>query len=136
MTTGPVPPASPIAQAFPEFAARAGPFGFDWLGRQFAVALGRMVKGQPLVLFFEPRTDEALEIPVESSGFHDEELIEYTDAALAREFFEMWSAANSDSGDQCAGYRVPLFLGGSDAVENVELSDLEVYRSICGQLRL
>lgn len=129
-----------IAQAFPEFAARACPFGFDWLGRQFAVDLGRIVEGQPLVLLLEPGTGEALEIPVPFSVFHDEELIEYADAALARQFFEIWSAANSDSlplrRDQCAGYRVPLFLGGSDTAENVELSDLEVYWSICGQLRL
>ncbi|MBT2533274.1 DUF1851 domain-containing protein [Arthrobacter sp. ISL-48] len=98
------------------------------------------MEGQPLVLIFEPGTGETLEIPAPFSGFHDEELTEYADAALAREFFEIWSAANSDSlplsPHQCAGYRVPLFLGGSDAVENVELSDLEAYWSICGQLRL
>jgi hypothetical protein len=28
-----------------------------------------------------------------------------------------------------------LFLGGQDVVENLEVSDLEVYWSICGQLR-
>ncbi|MGX9899075.1 T6SS immunity protein Tdi1 domain-containing protein [Arthrobacter sp. SA17] len=129
-----------IAQAFPEFAARACPFGFDWLGRQFTVDLGRIVEGQPLVLLLEPGTGEVLEIPASFSVFHDEELIEYADVALAREFFAVWSAVNSDSlplrRDQCAGYRVPLFLGGADTAENIELSDLEVYWSICGQLRL
>lgn len=129
-----------IAQAFPEFAARACPFGFDWLGRQFPVDLGRLVEGHPLVLLLEPGTGEALEIPVPFSVFHNEELTQYADAALARDFFKIWSAANSDSlplrRDQCVGYRVPLFLGGSDTAENVEVSDLEVYWSICGQLRL
>jgi hypothetical protein len=34
------------------------------------------------------------------------------------------------------GYRVPLFLGGSDTLENLEVTDLDVYWTICGQLRL
>lgn len=35
--------------------------------------------------------------------------------------------------DQCAGYRVPLFLGGDDAVANLEQSDIGVYWSLMGQ---
>jgi hypothetical protein len=128
-----------IAEAFPEFAARACPFGYDWLGRQFAVDSGRVAGGQPQVLLLEPGTGEALEIPLAFVAFHDEELVEYADAALATGFFDRWSAANSGAlplrWDQCVGYRVPLFLGGQDVVENLELSDLEVYWSICGQLR-
>jgi hypothetical protein len=33
------------------------------------------------------------------------------------------------------GYGVPLFLGGQDVVDNLELTDLDVYWSVCGQLR-
>jgi hypothetical protein len=65
--------------------------------------------------------------------------LDYADAALATEFFEAWSAANAVSmplgPDQCVGYKVPLFLGGQDVVENLELTDLDVYWSISGQLR-
>lgn len=129
-----------IADAFPDFASRACPFGYDWLGRQFAVDLGRVVDGQPQVLLLEPGTGEALEIPLQFAAFHDEELIGYADAALASGFFEAWSAANIDAlplhRDQCVGYRVPLFLGGQDVVDNLELSDMDVYWSICGGLRL
>jgi len=32
------------------------------------------------------------------------------------------------------GYRKPLFLGGSDEVENLEVSDLDVYWHIMGQI--
>ncbi|MFG1621981.1 T6SS immunity protein Tdi1 domain-containing protein [Kribbella sp. NPDC049227] len=128
-----------IAEALPEFTARACPFGYDWLGRQFAVDSGRVAGGQPQVLLLEPGTGEALEVPLHFAGFHDEELIEYADAALATGFFDAWSAANGDSlplgRNQSVGYRVPLFLGGHDTVENLELSDLEVYWSICGELR-
>ncbi|MEV4604955.1 T6SS immunity protein Tdi1 domain-containing protein [Amycolatopsis sp. NPDC049253] len=128
-----------IAEAFSEYATRVCPFGYDWLGRQFAVDSGRTVDGQPQVLLLEPGTGEALEIPLPFAAFHDEELVEYADAALATGFFDSWSAVNSDSvplrRDQCVGYRVPLFLGGQDMIENLEVSDLEVYWSICGQLR-
>ena len=128
-----------IAEAFPEFAARVSPFGYDWLGRQFAVDSGRIDAGQPQILLLEPGTGEALEIPLPFSAFHSEELIEYADAALAAEFFRAWVASDRQSlplgRDQCVGYRVPLFLGGQDVVENLELSDIDVYWSICGQLR-
>jgi hypothetical protein len=128
-----------ISETFPEFAGRTCPFGYDWLGRQFAVDSGRVAGGQPQVLLLEPGTGEALEIPLAFGGFHDEELVEYADAALATDFFETWSAANAGRlplrRDQCVGYRVPLFLGGQDVVDNLELSDIEVYWSVCGQLR-
>lgn len=128
-----------VAEAFPEFAERSCPFGYDWLGRQFAVDSARINAGQPLVLLLEPGTGEVLEIPLAFSAFHEEELIEYADAALAAGFFRDWSASGQKAvplrRDQCVGYRVPLFLGGRDEVENLELSDIEAYWSICGQLR-
>ncbi|WP_326565906.1 T6SS immunity protein Tdi1 domain-containing protein [Amycolatopsis rhabdoformis] len=128
-----------IAEAFPEYATRVCPFGYDWLGRQFAVDSGRTVAGQPQVLLLEPGTGEALEVPLSFAVFHDKELVEYAEAALATGFFDSWSGENGDSvplrRDQCVGYRVPLFLGGQDVIENLEVSDLEVYWSICGQLR-
>ncbi len=49
-----------IADAFPEYATRACPFGYDWLGRQFAVDSGREIAGQPQVLLLEPGTGEVL----------------------------------------------------------------------------
>lgn len=36
---------------------------------------------------------------------------------------------------ECAGYKVPLFLGGADEVSNVEKVDATVYWSITQQLR-
>lgn len=128
-----------IAKAFPEFAVRVCPFGYDWLGRQLAIDSGRVVGGQPQVLLLEPGTGEALEIPLSFAAFHDEEVIDYADAALAKEFFTTWTLGSPHAvplgRDRCVGYRVPLFLGGQDDVENLEVSDLELYWSICGQLR-
>jgi hypothetical protein len=128
-----------VVDAFPEFAARVCPFGYDWLGRQFTVDSGRMAFGQPQVLLLEPGTGEALEIPVDFSRFHDEELIDHADAAIASDFFSVWSKFNADRlpllRSQCVGYKVPLFLGGDDTAENLEVSDIDVYWTSCGQLR-
>lgn len=128
-----------VLEAFPEFAKRVVPFGYDWLGRQLAVDYGRLQGDQPEVLLLEPGTGEALQIPATFAAFHDEVLIEQTDAALASGFYEAWTAEPGASlplgRDECVGYRVPLFLGGDDELENLEVSDVEVYWSICGQLR-
>jgi hypothetical protein len=127
------------AAAFPELADRVRVFGFDWLGRQAAVDFGRVVDGEPQVLLLEPGSGEALEIPVGFEWFHDEEIVDYRDEALAVEFFAQWRSAQGGAGRltvaECVGYKVPLFLGGADVVENLELTDFEVYWDFCGQLR-
>lgn len=136
--TGPLAMAL-IAAAFPEFSTRACPFGYDWLGRQFALDSSRVEGDEPQVLLLEPGTGEALEIPVSLAQFHNEELSEHADAALARSFYQSWSRVDRESlplgRDQCVGYRVPLFLGGNDDIENLEVMDLDVYWTLLGQLR-
>jgi len=122
--------------AFPAFAGRIRCFGADWLGRQFATDEGRILAGEPQVLLLEPGTGEALEIPLDRATFHERELIEEPDAAVAYAFFEQWLAAGGSrpNYDQCVGYRQPLFLGGADEVSNLELSDLDVYWTVSAQL--
>jgi hypothetical protein len=126
------------AEAFPEFAGRARCFGLDWLGRQFALDSARQEANEPLVLMFEPGTGQVLEIPGNFVDFHDRELVDYANEALAREFFDEWAAANPSSLPlsltDCVGYKVPLFLGGEDRIENLEVIDLDVYWTIHGQL--
>lgn len=124
------------AYAFPEFAGRIDCFGADWLGRQFATDRGRTVAGIPQVLMLEPGTGEALEIPVDRPAFHDEELVREPDAVAALSFFKQWvdSGGSRPAYLQCAGYKQPLYLGGSDDVTNLEISDLEVYWTITAQL--
>lgn len=124
---------------FPQHRGRMTVFAFDWLGRQFALDAGRVQGGEPLVLLLEPGSGEALEIPVTFAAFHDEELVDYRNEALASDFFAEWAA--SHRGDvplelsQCVGYEVPLFLGGQDTVGNLELTDFDVCWSFAAQLR-
>jgi hypothetical protein len=111
-------------------------FGVDWLGRIFALDSRRRVSGRPGVTLFEPGTGQALEVPCNIESFHDEELVDYKDAALAEAFFNEWilKGGRGPSYSQCVGYKRPLFLGGVDAVENLELTDLDVYWTISAQL--
>lgn len=125
-----------VAAAYPDLAHRMGHvFGYDWLGRQFAVDRG--VPDEGAVVMFEPGTGEMLEIPVPMTAFHDEELVDFADAALAADFFHRWKELHSEeiSGSACVGYRTPLYLGGVDDVANLELTDLEVYWTLMGQIR-
>jgi hypothetical protein len=127
-----------VAEEFPSFREQITCFGFDWLGRQFALDANRREGAEPLVLMFEADTAKALKIPTTFNQFHDVEIIEYPDPALAIEFFRQWQQANHDSKplkhEECVGFKVPLFLGGSDTVDNLELTNLQVYWSLTGQL--
>jgi hypothetical protein len=122
--------------AFPQFKDCVTCFGFDWLGRAFALDNRRLQSGQPRVIMFELGTGEALEIPANLQSFHEEELIEHGEAALAISFHEKWLAGGGEAPKytQCVGYQKPLFLGGDDEVWNLELSDLDVYWHVVGQL--
>lgn len=127
---------SRIELAYPSFSNRFCCFGYDWLGRQFSVDVQRLCNQEPLVLMFDPGTGEVLEIPVNFQEFHENELIDYAEECLAKNFFLDWRA-NSKSTllcNQCAGYKVPLFLGGSDEINNLEIIDLDVYWHITTEL--
>lgn len=127
-----------VLAAFPDFAGRIACFGADWLGRQFSLDPSRGLEADPEVLLFDVGAGEALEIPIAFSRFHDEELVEHPDAALAADFFTQWRGTHPESFefDQCAGYRVPLFLGGADDLTNLEVADVDVYWTLTGQLRV
>ena len=88
------------------------------------------------MLFLEPGTGEVLEIPGDVENFHDDVLVDQADAALAISFYSKWcrSGGGKPSYAQCVGYQRPLYLGGSDEVENLQLTDFEVYWGLSAQL--
>ena len=58
---------------------------------------------------------------------------EYPQDSVAATFFNKWHEANDYyvlKYNQCAGYKVPLFLNGKDVMENLGISDMEVYWEI------
>lgn len=125
-----------IIKAFPEFSGRITSFGYDWIGRQFALDNQRVENGQTQVLMFEPGTGEVLEIPCNFFEFHNVEIPNYHDACLASNFFNSWKSVNKKilKNEECAGYKVMLFLGGEDVVDNLERSNMDVYWGICSAM--
>jgi hypothetical protein len=128
--------AARITTAFPDFAGRATCFGFDWLGRAFAADSARSEKGRPAVLMLDPATDQVLRIPADIEDFLDRELLDFGEEALEVSLHRAWLDADGavPAYDQCIGFKRPLFLGGGDALADLEVSDLDVYWHIFGQL--
>jgi hypothetical protein len=128
--------AARIAYAFPEFKGRITCFGYDWLGRAFAVDSLRLEEGRPGVAMFEPGSGQVLQIPANIESFHDKELIEHGEAALATDLYHRWLAGGglAPARTQCIGYKRALFLGGNDDLTNLEITDLDVYWHVFGQL--
>lgn len=126
-----------VGAAYPDYSQRISCFGFDWLGRQFATILATGGNTDPEVLMFEPGTGEVLQGGVPFSTFHDQELVDFADDVLATNFFSEWvtSGGQRPAFDECVGYRVPLYLGGKDVIANLEISDMDVYWTLMGQLR-
>ena len=125
-----------VAGAYPELAAQAQCFGYDWYGCQYALDHNRRQGAEPLIIIFEPGTGEVLHIPETFLSFH-QGIDRYRDV-LADDLFEGWAASSPEyvplPMDLCVGYRVPLFLGGSDTPDNFEVVDIDVYWTISGQL--
>ena len=117
-----------VKKSFPKYKNQISVFGYNWLGRIFALDTQRDV-----VLIFEPGTGEILNTEENFVNFHDSEIPQYHDACLASEFFNEWFEANGNfvlPHNKCVGYKVPLFLNGEDDIENLEVSDMEVYWEI------
>ena len=84
----------------------------------------------------EPGTGQALEIPVDQAAFHEVELVQEPEAAVAYSFFREWEANGGviPSYEECVGYQKPLYLGGTDDLRNLQLTSMDVYWTLSGQL--
>lgn len=117
--------------AYPGYAGVVTPVCFDWLGDIFVV-----LKGVGDVLLLELGTGDALVVAKTFPEFVDRTLVDEADASLAAGFYETWRASGGSApkGLSCVGYKVPLFLGGKNDVDNLESSDLDVYWTVIGQV--
>jgi hypothetical protein len=101
---------------------------YDWLGRVFALS-----KFTDTIIFFEPGTGEVYNTDETFEDFFELTIEEYTNDCFASDFFELWYEYTDEyqlSRNECASYIVPLFLNGSDTVENLEVCDMEVHWEI------
>jgi hypothetical protein len=111
------------------FTAYAGSitcFGYDWMGRMF----GQRVEedGQEGVVRFDPAAAEVVRIPAGLQDFHCIEIVEYADDSIALSDFQVWrrTSGRTLALHECVGFKVPLFLGGTDSPSNLEVQDIEV----------
>jgi hypothetical protein len=124
-------------EVFPEYNNRILPIAKDWLGRQYVGLLGQKVDVVTQLLLLEPGSGEAFEIDCGIVDLFNVEFVADPITYLASDLFEQWVAGSSrvPAAGECVGFKVPLFLGGDGAVENLEVTDEEVYWSIFGQLK-
>jgi hypothetical protein len=119
-------------EAFPEFRGKLAIFGQDWQGNQFGIK----TTAPSTVLLLQIGSGQAFEIADTLQQAHEVEFVEFADEALSIRLWQEWLAAGGaiPEFNQCVGLINPLFLGGSNEVENLQLCDTEVYWDITSQL--
>ena len=124
-----------VAEAYPQFKNLFRLFAYDWLGRCFGIDLRNGTSGH--ILIFEIGTNDVLEIDCELLEFLNEEIPGYSDACLASDYYKKWLRYSKKpvQKDRCIGYKIPLFLGGVDQIDNLEDSNMDVYWHIIAQIR-
>jgi hypothetical protein len=125
-----------VCEQFLACKGKAIVFAADWLGRQFILDFNELKTGKPTVSCLEPGVPDTFCTDQTIVEFHNKTLVDQADAALAEELFKKWKAKNRHGvpPGQCAGYKVPLFLGGKEDLTNLELTDMSVYVDLCCQL--
>lgn len=120
------------AEYFSQYQNKIYPFGFDWMGRQFCLSTSN-----DILFMFDPGTGESFELKQTLTLLHNEDFVNDTDDMLSINLFNKVLTFYNITGieyDECLGYKVPLFLGGKDDIENYELQNMEVYWHIENQL--
>ena len=125
-----------VCKLFPDFENEVICFGFDWLGRIFALDKSRIQNKQMQVVLLDPSSAEAFEIPCDFNEFHNNELVNYAEQALAEEFYKEYLQQNNPQPgyNQCISYITPIFLGGDDYLHNLVCSDMEIYWEVCSEM--
>lgn len=125
-----------VGRLYGQYAGRISVFGYDWLGRQFALDSERVENGRPLVVMFAPAQGDSYLIPADIAGFHDQILVDLPEPTLALSAYRAWRAAGNGPlpMNQCAGFKRPLIMGGSDEVANLAPIDMDVEWELLYQL--
>lgn len=122
-----------ILNIFPEYKGKFELFGYDWMGRCFAVTM--LGQDEEKILVFDPSTLEVNDIPLCFMDFVNKAIPTSTNECFSADAFINWHNTNGVELEylQCLGNKVPLFLGGNDELDNMEVSDMDVYWHILGQ---
>lgn len=125
-----------ICEQFDSVKGQAFAFAADWMGRQFVIDFTEIVDGQPTVECFDSATPESFATDQAIIQFHNDSMVNMTDATVDEERFLEWMEQTKTplAHDQCVGYNRPIFMGGDADFSNMDVTDIEVHITICGQL--
>lgn len=123
-----------VCMAYPMIEGEIEVFGYDWLGNCFGICKNENEDEQ--VYLYEIGTGEILIVANSFEEFINEEIPNNTQACLAEKFYEEWldSSGIEVKYDKCIGYKIPLFMGGEDNINNLEENDLDVYWGVLSQI--
>lgn len=123
-----------VSGCFTKLRGEFNLIGYDWMGRCFAVDQ-RNGDGKELVVLLEIATLDMYYIGKDVAVFLNEVMPNQSEACLGVGRYREWLEGHAPVGRmECGGYRIPLFLGGEDSLENMEVSDMEVYWDMTDQL--
>lgn len=123
-----------IFDYFPKYKDVSCCFGFDWLGRQYSFDTR---ENKNIIYRFDYSEGNVYEIEISLESFHNEELLLYKDEILLKNEFNLHLKRLNLTElfyNQCFTFKIPLFLGGKDELENYEVSDMEVSWEINNQI--
>ncbi len=121
-----------VADVFPEYKGNFLLFGHDWMGRCYAID---RFSEEEKILIFDPGTLEVYDIPLGFIDFVNKAIPLNPNECLAIDGFMKWRSISGDEINdiECVSYKVPPFLGGAEALDNLETSKLIDYWKIVGR---
>lgn len=127
------------ARVFSLTAGKVTVYAVDWMGRLFASNANFLDSAGSSTMFcldFADATSFTTEVDFET--FHNRTAVDMKRELFNLDQYDDWIAhgpAPSDA-ESCIGYKIPLFLGGKDCRENMELTDRAVYLHLQAELSL
>jgi len=119
-----------ITEAFPELTGKVIPFGYTWDGVFCCIDLR-----DGKIILCDVGAGECIDLPRSFIEFLNEDIEEFEEL-LQIEDYQKWMTVNGKLPyGSCAGLKKPLFMGGEEENSNREVSDLEVYWGIIGQVK-
>jgi hypothetical protein len=126
-----------VESVFEGMAGKIDIFAVDWMGRIFATDATTLdATGLNIVTCFDLAEPNGFYTDANFDDFHNKVAVDRQESLFNMDQYEEWIKGNASPSDgvSCVGYKIPLFLGGEDAVENQELSDRSVYLHILAEM--
>lgn len=126
-----------IESVFPTVAGKIVPFAVDWMGRVFAIDSSLCdLHEAATVTCFDLAEPSSFTTNANFDDFHNSVAVDMTDELLNINQLHQWTASHSlpEDGVSCIGYKIPLFMGGLDEIDNMELSIRSVYLHLLTEL--